>query len=87
MLLSKRHNVVIKETVLLSKRPTVVIKDTILLSKLDGALNPFNHKDYIRAEGNFHERCIVERTIKAEIRPKEQCEKAGSCWENLWIDK
>ena len=27
---------------------------------------------------------IVERTNKAEIRLKEQSEKAGSCWEILW---
>ena len=26
---------------------------------------------------------VVERIIKAEIRPEEQCEKAESCRENL----
>ena len=31
----------------------------------------------------FIKRYRVERTSKAEIRPKEQCEKAESCWENL----
>ena len=39
--------------------------------------------DNIRAEGNFHTRCIVERTNTAEIRLEEQSEKAASCWENL----
>ena len=29
-------------------------------------------------------RYIVERINKAEIRPKEQIEKAESCRENLW---
>ena len=29
-------------------------------------------------------RYIVERTNKAEIRPKEQSEKIESCRENLW---
>ena len=32
----------------------------------------------------FIKRCIVERTNKAEIRPKEQSEKAKSCRENIW---
>ena len=32
----------------------------------------------------FIKRYIVERTDKAEIRPKEQNEKAESCQENLW---
>ena len=35
-------------------------------------------------EGDFHKRYIVERTRKAEIRPKEQSEKAKRCRENLW---
>ena len=29
-------------------------------------------------------RDIVERTNKTDIRPKEQSEKAGSLWENVW---
>ena len=29
---------------------------------------------------------IVQRTIKAELRPEEQSEKAASCRENLWIE-
>ena len=29
-------------------------------------------------------RYIVERTIKAKIKPEEQIEKAESCRENLW---
>ena len=41
-------------------------------------------KDYIRAEGDFYKRCVVERTNRAEIRPEEQSEKVGSCRENLW---
>ena len=32
----------------------------------------------------FIKSCIVERTKEAEIRPKEQSEKAKSCWANLW---
>ena len=33
----------------------------------------------------FIKRYIVKRTNKAETRPKEQNDKAGSCcWENLW---
>ena len=40
--------------------------------------------DYIRAKETFKKRYIVERTNKAEIRPKEQSEKAESCRENLW---
>ena len=32
----------------------------------------------------FIKRYIVERTIKAEIRPEEQIEKAESCREILW---
>ena len=32
----------------------------------------------------FTKRYVVERTNKAEIRPKEQSEKAESCRENLW---
>ena len=32
------------------------------------------------------ERCIAERTIKAEIKPEERCEKAGSSRENLRND-
>ena len=32
----------------------------------------------------FRKRCLVEMTSKAEIRPEEQSEKAGSCRENLW---
>ena len=39
--------------------------------------------DNIRAEGNFHTRCIVERTNTAEIRLEEQSEKADNCWETL----
>ena len=31
----------------------------------------------------FIERCIVERTDKADIRPEEQSEKAESCRKNL----
>ena len=41
-------------------------------------------KDYIRAEGDFHEEIHVEKTNKSEIRPKEESEKAESCRENLW---
>ena len=41
-------------------------------------------KDYIRAEGDFHKRYIVQRTTKAEIRPGGQSEKAESYRENLW---
>ena len=41
-------------------------------------------KDYIRAEGDFIKRIIVERTYKAEIRPVEQSEKVESCQENSW---
>ena len=40
-------------------------------------------KDYVGAKGEFHERCLVERTNKAEIRPDEQSEKAESRRENL----
>ena len=29
-------------------------------------------------------RYIIERAIKAEIRPEEQSEKTESCQENLW---
>ena len=32
----------------------------------------------------FVKKYIAERTNKAEIRPKEQSEKAESCRENLW---
>ena len=32
----------------------------------------------------FIKRYIVERTNKAELRPKEQSEKTESCRENLW---
>ena len=32
----------------------------------------------------FIKRYIVERTNKAELRPKEQNVKAKSCRENLW---
>ena len=32
----------------------------------------------------FIKRHTVERTIKAEIRPKEQIEKTESCRKNLW---
>ena len=32
----------------------------------------------------FIKRYILERTNKAEKRPKEQSEKAESCRENLW---
>ena len=32
----------------------------------------------------FIKRHIVERTNKAEIRPKGQSEKGKSCRENLW---
>ena len=32
----------------------------------------------------FIKRYIVERTIKAEMRPEEQSEKAESCRENLF---
>ena len=44
-------------------------------------------RDYIRAEGDFQKEIyIVERTIKAEIRPEEESEKKKkeSCQENLW---
>ena len=34
--------------------------------------------------GTFIKRNIVERTIKAEIRPEEQSKKAESCQENFW---
>ena len=40
-------------------------------------------KDYIRAEGNFHEENIVERTNKAKIRPEEQSEKVENCREKF----
>ena len=38
------------------------------------------------AEEDFHKEIyIVERTIKAEIRPEEEkSEKAASCQKNLW---
>ena len=29
-------------------------------------------------------RNVVERTNKAELRPEEQSEKAGSCLEDVW---
>ena len=32
----------------------------------------------------FIKRHIVERTNRAEIRPKEESEKTESCRENLW---
>ena len=32
----------------------------------------------------FIKKYIVERTIKAEIRPEELSEKTESCRENLW---
>ena len=38
--------------------------------------------DYIRAEGDFQKRYIVERTKEAEIRPEEVSEKTESCREN-----
>ena len=41
-------------------------------------------KDYIRAEGDFHKRYMIEMTNKAEIGLQEQNEKAESCRENLW---
>ena len=34
----------------------------------------------------FTKRYKVERTNKAEIRPKEQSEKRESCRENLWTE-
>ena len=40
--------------------------------------------DYIRAEGDFRKKYIVETTNKVEIRPEEQSEKAESCRDNLW---
>ena len=40
--------------------------------------------DYVSAEGDFHERCLVERTSRAEVRLEEQIQKTESCWENLW---
>ena len=33
-------------------------------------------RDYIRAEGDFIKRYVVERTSKAEIRPVERTSKA-----------
>ena len=41
-------------------------------------------KDYIRTEEDCHNRCIVERANKAEVRPEEQSEKAENCRENSW---
>ena len=43
-------------------------------------------KDYLLTTylGRLSKGDTVERTIKAEIRPKEQSEKAESCLENLW---
>ena len=43
-------------------------------------------QDYIRAEGEFHKRYVVETTNKAEIRPEEQSEKTESCREKLWSE-
>ena len=41
-------------------------------------------KDYIRAEGDFHEEIyIAERTNRVEIRLEKQSEKTESCRENL----
>ena len=40
--------------------------------------------DYIRAEGDFIKRYVVERTSKVEIRPEEKSQKMESCRENLW---
>ena len=34
----------------------------------------------------FVKRYIVERALKAEIRPEEQSKKAESCRENLWTE-
>ena len=39
------------------------------------------------AQGDFRKQCTVERTSNAEMRPKEQSEKAYSCRENLWNEK
>ena len=36
-----------------------------------------------RLKDTFIKRNVLEKTNKAEIRPEEQSEKAGSCWENL----
>ena len=33
---------------------------------------------------SFIQRCIVDKTNKAELRPEEQSEKAESRRENLW---
>ena len=42
-------------------------------------------KDYIRAEGDFHEEIIiVERTNEADVRPEEQ-KTAESCREKIQL--
>ena len=48
-----------------------------------GALRQSTTKDYVRTEGDFHKRYIVERTNEAEIRPEERSEKTESRRENL----
>ena len=54
-------------------------------SRLVGALSPVIHKGLHRGlRETFIKRYIVKRTNKAEIRPKEQTEKAESCRDNLW---
>ena len=49
-----------------------------------GDLSPVNHKIISGLKETFIKRHIVERTSKAEIRPKEQIEKTESCRKNLW---
>ena len=39
------------------------------------------HKGLYQGLGRLIKRYVVERTNKAEIRPKKQSEKVESCWE------
>ena len=49
------------------------------------ALNPVKPQWIISGlKETFVKKYLTERTNKAEIRPKEQSEKAESCRENLW---
>ena len=50
-----------------------------------GALRQSTTKDYVRTEGDFHKRYIVERTNEAEIRLEEQSEKTESRRRIFWM--
>ena len=41
-------------------------------------------KNYIRAEGDFHEEIYIWKDQSGRERPEKQSEKAKSCWEHVW---